>query len=75
MERWDGREKELAEALDTERSAYQRAVQEADYDTAVVWAGEAVDLIRTVENAATLVEQISANAESLLRTGAQLVRF
>lgn len=74
MERWDGREKELADALDAERPAYQRAAQEADYDTAVVWAGEAVDLIRTIENAGALVEQICANAESLLRTGAQWVR-
>lgn len=74
MERWDGREKELTEALNAERPVYQRAAQEADYDTTVVWAGEAVDLIRTVENAGALVEQICVNAESLLRTGAQLVR-
>lgn len=74
MERWDGREKELAEALNTERPVYQRAARDADYDTAVVWAGEAVDLIRNIENAGTLVKQICADAESLLRTGAQLVR-
>jgi nitronate monooxygenase len=74
MERWDGREDDLAAALETERAAYQNAAREGNYDTAVVWAGEAVDLIRKVESAAALVERISTEAEAWLRSGARLVR-
>ncbi|MBI4290471.1 MAG: nitronate monooxygenase [Betaproteobacteria bacterium] len=74
FERWDGREKELADAVGTEGPSYQRATREGDFDTAVVWAGEAVDLIDSVENAGTLVERICAEAEELLRAGAKLTR-
>lgn len=74
MERWDGRESELAAVLDTERPAYQAATREADYDTAVVWAGEAVDLINSVDSAAALVARIGTEAEAQLRTGANLAR-
>jgi nitronate monooxygenase len=74
MERWDGRERDLATALETERAAYQVAARDGDFDTALVWAGEAVDLIKTVEGAAVLVARISAEAETQLRTGAELVR-
>ena len=73
-ERWDGRERDLATALETERTAYQAAVEALDFDTALVWAGEVVDLIRSVEGAAALVARISAGAETLLRNGARLAR-
>src|SRR3990167_198524 len=68
LDRWDGRESDLAAALETERAAYQAAARAGDYDTAVVWAGEAVDLIHGVESAATLVARISAEAETRLRS-------
>ena len=74
MERWDGRESDLSAALETERAAYQSAAREGDYDTAVVWAGEAVDLIKSVDSAAALVARISADAEVQLRAGAKLAR-
>jgi nitronate monooxygenase len=74
MERWDGRENDLAAALETERSAYQAAARGGDYDTAVVWAGEAVDLIKSVDSAAALVARISAEAETQLRAGGRLAR-
>jgi len=74
MERWDGHESGLAAALETERAAYQASARDGDYDTAVVWAGEAVDLIKSVESAATLVAQIGAEAEAQLRAGGRLVR-
>jgi nitronate monooxygenase len=73
-ERWDGRERDLAGALETERAAYQVAAREGDFDTALVWAGEVVDLIKSVEGAAALVAQISTDAGTQLRTGAKLVR-
>jgi nitronate monooxygenase len=74
MERWNGRERDLAAAFDAEHAAYQTAVHEGDFDTALVWAGEAVDLIKSVEDAAVLVAQISAEAERQLRAGANLLR-
>lgn len=74
MERWNGREDELALALDTERAAYRAATREDNYDTAMVWAGEAVDLIRSVDGAASLVARISADAEACLRLGERLLR-
>ncbi|MGH8473414.1 MAG: NAD(P)H-dependent flavin oxidoreductase, partial [Gammaproteobacteria bacterium] len=74
MDRWDGRESDLAIALKTERPAYQASAREGDYDTAVVWAGEAVDLIKGVESAAALVVRISAEAEAQLHMGAKLAR-
>jgi nitronate monooxygenase len=74
MQRWHGHEGELAACVDTERPAYWRAASQGDIDTAVVWAGEAVDLIGSVESAAALVERISAQAESMLSAGAGLLR-
>jgi nitronate monooxygenase len=74
MERWDGRERDLAAALQVESAAYQEAARRADYDTAVVWAGEAVDLIKQVEGAAAMVGRISAEAAIQLRKGAKLAR-
>ncbi|MGZ5094319.1 MAG: NAD(P)H-dependent flavin oxidoreductase [Burkholderiales bacterium] len=73
MDRWNGRESELAIGLQTEQAAYQAAVRDGDHDTAVVWAGEAVDLINSVQGAAALVEQISAHAETQLRRIAGIV--
>ena len=74
LEIWHGRESELTAALDSERSAYQRAAKEGDFDTAVVWAGEAVDLIQRIDSAGALVARICEEAEGILRAGARLVR-
>ena len=74
MERWDGRESDLAVALEIERPAYQAAAAEGDCDTTVIWAGEAVDLIKSVESAASLVVRICGEAEAQLHLGAKLVR-
>ena len=67
MERWHGRESELVSAFEAEHATYQAAARAGDLETAVVWAGEAVDLIKSVESAGALVEQISAQAETQLR--------
>ncbi len=74
LERWAGRENALTAALIAERPAYQQATEEGDFNTAVVWAGEAVDLIKSVENAGALIARISAEAEAQLHIGARLVR-
>lgn len=66
---WHGREDALVAALDTETPAYQRAFQDGDFDTAVIFAGEAVDLIDSVVPAGELVQRIGAEAEARLRNG------
>ncbi|MEP7208498.1 MAG: nitronate monooxygenase, partial [Casimicrobiaceae bacterium] len=52
----------LAVALEAEHALNRAAARVGDCDTALVWAGEAVDLIHNVENAAALVAGISAEA-------------
>jgi nitronate monooxygenase len=74
LEHWHGRESELTAALETERAAYSASTREGDFDTAMVWAGEVVDLIESVDSAAALVAQISAGAEAQLERAAKLVR-
>ena len=74
MARWNGREDALAAVLETEQPAYRKAADDEDYDTALVWAGEGVDLITSVEPAATLVARIAADAEVRLRDAATLLR-
>jgi nitronate monooxygenase len=67
LERWDTREEELALALDAETPRFRRAEKEGDFDTAMVWSGEAVDLIHDVVPASELVRRIGAEAEERLR--------
>lgn len=74
MERWHGRERQLSAALDIERGVYQVAARDGDLDTAVVWAGEAVDLISSVERAGTLVRRIGAEAQEQLKKSARLAQ-
>ena len=74
LEHWAGREDELAAAPGSVRSTYQQAAKEGNFDTAVVWAGEAVDLIKGIESAATLVTRICEEAEAILQAGAKRVR-
>ncbi len=74
IERWHGHEHELATALEAEQPAFQAAQQGGDFDTAMVWAGEAVDLILSVEPAAQLVERIAVEAERRLAAASNLLR-
>jgi nitronate monooxygenase len=73
FERWHGREGELEAALGAEAPTYQSAAQEADFDTAVIFAGEAVELIHAVAAAPDLVRRIGAEAEARLRGGPALL--
>jgi len=66
--RWHGRDDELRQQVATQREAYAAAAAEGDCDTAVVWAGEAVDLISRVEPAADLVARIMEEAELALNS-------
>ena len=69
-DRWHDREAELVATLATEAAVYQRAAAEADFDTAVIFAGEAVELTRAITPAAEVVRQIGIEAEACLREGA-----
>jgi nitronate monooxygenase len=55
---WHGKEATLAERIATERKAYFAAVERQDFDTALIFAGEAVDLIDAVLPAAEIVRRI-----------------
>ncbi|WP_298235799.1 nitronate monooxygenase [uncultured Azohydromonas sp.] len=72
VERWRGREEELAAQLDVQQPVYASAVQAADHDVAVVWAGEGVDLINGVEPAGEIVRRLAAEAVDRLRWAARL---
>jgi len=74
MSRWEGREPELAQALPVEGPGFWAAASDGDYDTAMVWAGENVDLINGVEHAGDVVRRINAEAEACLKSAAQCVR-
>jgi nitronate monooxygenase len=56
---WHGKEAALRERIDAERKAYNAAVERQDYDTGVIFAGEAVDLIDEILPAAEIVRRIT----------------
>jgi nitronate monooxygenase len=73
LERWDGWEKELATAPDGEDETFREAEQEGDTDIAVVWCGEAADLISDVPATTELVRRIGTEAKGCLRSGNELL--
>jgi nitronate monooxygenase len=73
MERWGRREEDLGAALDEEIPRFRVAVRDGDFDTAMIWAGEGVDLISDVAPAGELVTRIGAQAEACLRQASELV--
>ncbi len=64
-ETWHGREVELQIAT-ADKDRYAEAARAQDFDTAVVWAGEGVDMIHSVEAAGAIVARIVAEAEAAL---------
>lgn len=66
VERWHGRETELAHTLVTEADRYTTAATAGDVDTGVVFAGEGIDLIRDIAPAADVLARLVAQAEGLL---------
>jgi nitronate monooxygenase len=55
---WHGRERDLQEQLPQERERYASAAESKDFDTAVIFAGEAVNLIDSVLPARDIVSRI-----------------
>jgi nitronate monooxygenase len=66
-EQWHGREDRLQETLGAEQVRYAEAAARRDVDTAVVFAGEAIDLIHDIRPAAEIVGDLIAAAERILR--------
>jgi nitronate monooxygenase len=74
IERWDAREDELGAALDEVIPSFREATKKGDFDTAMVWVGEGVDLISDVGSAQELVRRIGAETEACLRQASELLR-
>ena len=74
MERWEGRENDLSAALDEEIPRFRAAVSDGDFNRAMVWAGEAVDVITDVAPAGELVRRIGADTEARLGHASELLR-
>lgn len=63
---WHGHEAALAAAGERENLRYAAAAAADDVDTAVMFIGEAVDLIYAVERAAVILDRVIAEAEVAL---------
>jgi nitronate monooxygenase len=69
---WHGREAELRTQLAAEQQRYAAAAQVGDVSSAVVWASEAVDLIRDLPPAAEIVQRMVSEASAALERGLAL---
>lgn len=68
---WHGKEEELVRQLEHEAPRYATATEARDFDTALIWGGEGLDLVRRLEPAAAIVASIVAEAHTALeRTNA-----
>ncbi|HLI10456.1 MAG TPA: nitronate monooxygenase [Alphaproteobacteria bacterium] len=71
--RWHGAEAGLGAALKEEKPRYAAAVQAGDFETAVIFAGEGLDLVCDIPTAAEIVERLASEAEELLERAARFV--
>ncbi len=70
LRQWRGHDDALAGDR-AQRQAFQAAQDRGDPENAIVWAGEAIDLITDVRSAGDLVTEIAGQAEQLLRSAPQ----
>lgn len=71
-EKWNGRAGE-ARNDPSVVAAYREAQRNGDYDTAVIWAGESLDLVSGLPHAGDLVKKIGEETVRELRRLAELV--
>lgn len=64
---WHGKEEKLAIHFDSQKARFWTAMREGDINTAVVFAGEGIDLFHAIKPAGDIVREISEGAEALLR--------
>ena len=62
-----GREAELRGALPEQATSYAKAAAAGDLSTAVVWAGEGLDLVRDIQPAEQILARIMREAEETRR--------
>jgi nitronate monooxygenase len=67
VDRWHGRESELAQQVAVEGPRYLRALADGDPENTAVWFGEAAGLIDAIEPAATIIERMVTEAANLRR--------
>jgi nitronate monooxygenase len=72
IRRWHGKEAGLAAEIEAENPRYLAAASAGDVSTAVIWAGEGIDLIHGIEPAGRILERIAAEAEARLGRIARL---
>ena len=72
FEEWNGKGAEIRNN-ETARAAYRAGQENRDYDTAVIYAGEAVDLISGLPAAGELLAKIGKDAEQELRRVSRLL--
>jgi nitronate monooxygenase len=72
FEEWNGKSAALKNN-DAAREEYRKAQQNGDFDTAVVWAGEGVDLISGIPAAGELLTKIGRETVQELRRVASLL--
>ncbi|MBI3451603.1 MAG: nitronate monooxygenase [Rhodospirillales bacterium] len=63
---WHGREDQLEAVREAELARYSAAAARGDFSTAIVYAGEGIDLIDDIAPAAAIVERMVAEAEAAL---------
>jgi nitronate monooxygenase len=73
-ERWHGNEDALARKLDTEMPRYAQAATAGDVSTAVVFAGEGMDLIHGIAPAQAVMDALMEETLAALGRGADLIR-
>lgn len=69
--RWHGREADLCARVPGEMKRYKAAVEAGDFSTAVIFAGEDVDLIDDLPPAAIIVARLAQEAERALQSAAR----
>ncbi|MGB1474350.1 MAG: nitronate monooxygenase, partial [Candidatus Puniceispirillaceae bacterium] len=67
IDKWHGREAELAEKIDIIMPQYQKAWEEGDIDMANVFVGEATGLIADIQPAAEIIASMVEQAEKIIR--------
>src|SRR3954453_14216557 len=70
---WHGREDNLAARQEAAEKTYLATAPD-DFSQRVVWAGEGVDLVQDIPSAAEIIERTVAEAVTVLRRSAALVR-
>jgi len=72
LAQWHDRDTALAEDT-AELERYRAAGEAGDFDTALIWAGEVVDLVDRIEPASVIFERIGHEAEAWLRQARTMV--